>query len=159
MNRELVKNLQVCRTYQEIIESTSRLTPTQKADVWKLLTLEQKQRIKDIKAIFDQFPVGCAVALADPYTVAYTYHGTVERVAGTQVVVRWRERAGAANECECYEYTELRRLDIEKQIPNPNPHRKGVPDQQLGEYQRGDRPNCHRVESYAQKGTRSRKIP
>lgn len=53
-----------------------------------------------------EFKVGDAVALADPYMVAYNYHGTVEEVAADDILVRWLERQGKPNECEKYHTSE-----------------------------------------------------
>lgn len=57
-----------------------------------------------------EFKVGSSVALADPYTVAYSYHGKVESVFGNEAVVRWAERRGQPNECENYKIFVLRLL-------------------------------------------------
>ena len=58
-----------------------------------------------------EFKVGSSVALADPYTVAYSYHGKVESVFGNEAVVRWAERRGQPNECENYKLFVLRLLE------------------------------------------------
>lgn len=58
-----------------------------------------------------QVTVGARVAHSDPYTVAYSYHGTVESVTGDEVVVRWAERRGKPNERETYNFSDLRLLE------------------------------------------------
>ena len=58
-----------------------------------------------------QITVGARVAHSDPYTVAYSYHGTVESVTGDELVVRWAERQGKPNECYTYKLSELRLLE------------------------------------------------
>lgn len=55
--------------------------------------------------------VGDAVAHADPYMVAYTYHGIIEHLVQGSAVVRWAERSGKPLECETYELCELRRIE------------------------------------------------
>lgn len=54
--------------------------------------------------------VGASVALADPYLVAYAYHGIVELVSENEVLVRWIERFGKPNELEAYSLAEIRLL-------------------------------------------------
>jgi hypothetical protein len=61
-----------------------------------------------------EFQVGDAVAHAEIYMVAYSYHGIVEEVAADEILVRWAERQGKPNECERYHTSELRRLDEER---------------------------------------------
>lgn len=58
-----------------------------------------------------EFKVGDTVAHSDLYFVAAGYHGIVEEVAGDEILVRWAERLGLANECEIYSASELRRLE------------------------------------------------
>ncbi len=58
-----------------------------------------------------QITVGVRVAHSDPYTVAYSYHGTVESVTGDELVVKWTERQGRPNERETYKLSELRLLE------------------------------------------------
>ena len=59
-----------------------------------------------------KFQVGDVVALADEYTVAYTFHGAVEEVVGDgNILVRWAERQGKPFETETYRVCELRRLE------------------------------------------------
>jgi FKBP-type peptidyl-prolyl cis-trans isomerase 2 len=58
-----------------------------------------------------QITVGARVAHSDPYTVAYSYQGTVESVTGDEVVVRWTERQGKPNERETYNFSDLRLLE------------------------------------------------
>jgi len=58
-----------------------------------------------------EFKVGDAVAHADQYTVAYIYHGIVEKMVGDNILVRWAERTGKPFECERYDTSELRRLE------------------------------------------------
>ena len=57
-----------------------------------------------------EIKVGDPVALADPYAVAYSYHGIVEDNRQGKVLVRWAERQGKPNECETYSVSELRRV-------------------------------------------------
>jgi hypothetical protein len=78
------------------------------------------------------FKVGDAVAHADIYTVAYTYHGIVEVVAGDEILVRWAERQGKPNECERYHTSELRRLD-EERARHLHEVFKGFSDPKLGD--------------------------
>lgn len=58
-----------------------------------------------------EFKVGETCALADPYMKAFTYHGTVEEVAGDNILVRWLERQGKPFERETYHTSELRKLE------------------------------------------------
>lgn len=57
-------------------------------------------------AVITELKVGDDVAHADPYTVAYRYHGVVEQVTGDDILVRWAERQGKHNEMD----TEQRRF-------------------------------------------------
>ena len=58
-----------------------------------------------------ELKVGDAVAHADPYMVAYSYHGVVEEMVGDKISVLWSERQGKPNERETYHTWELRRLE------------------------------------------------
>lgn len=84
--------------------------PSEVADPCKVATrdwgrlLDEETARRQIKA------VGAKVAHADPYTVAYRYHGTVESVKGDEVLVRWEERHGKPFERETYKVSELRLL-------------------------------------------------
>lgn len=55
--------------------------------------------------------VGDLVAHADPYQVAYSYHGIIEQLTQDGAVVRWAERAGKPLERETYDLCELRRIE------------------------------------------------
>ena len=67
------------------------------------ITLEVSPEVSPFKA-------GDQVALADPYMVASTFHGTVEGVAGDEIQVHWEERRGKFGEYEVRNVSELRLL-------------------------------------------------
>lgn len=76
-----------------------------------LASTKQKQSNENPMPGASQLTVGARVAHSDPYTVAYSYHGTVESVTGDEFVVRWIERQGRPNERETYKLSELRHLE------------------------------------------------
>lgn len=82
---------------------------TAPSEVEDAIALEREQ--PSVAAVPIIFELGDTVAHADRYTVMYTYHGIVEKVAGEEVWVRWRERQGKPMECERYHLTELRFLE------------------------------------------------
>lgn len=121
---ETLADLRQCWPSHALNAACKRLDPETRQRI-KAWVLEQNAHLRREDASPDQgqqlpapasteFKVGDRVALADPYTVAYSYHGTVEEVAGNEISVRWAERLGLPSECEMYHASELRRLGADE---------------------------------------------
>lgn len=119
---ETLADLRQCWPSHALNAACKRLKPQtrQRIRAW---VLEQNTHLHSADVSPDQvqqppasaeFKMGDRVALADPYTVAYSYHGTIEEVAGNEISVRWAERLGLPSEREMYHASELRRLEADE---------------------------------------------
>ncbi len=124
LDSETLADLRQCWPSHALNAACKRLKPETRRRI-KAWVLEQNAHLDSADTSPDQgqqppapalteFKVGDAVALADPYTVAYSYHGTVEEVAGNEISVHWEERLGLPNERETYHTSELRRLGADE---------------------------------------------
>ena len=71
--------------------------------------LQSPSAATTVAAAPTELKAGDVVGHSDPYMAAYAYQGTVEEVAGDNILVRWAERRGKPNELETYHTSELRR--------------------------------------------------